>query len=1609
MYEGEAWTLESPFTGGASGPDAITTVELYIGSNDGNIPLQPVVNLTSDIKCVNDDPAVNSGSGTHRDRKQARCQHNGERAYVLQQHTGGANPSWEDSPEVVYVMSGNEEPDPDFHKKCQNLPDTEKSTYPWMGSNVPCMTNLILRLPKKKLFRIALRSYNAQFASKLSSEFVVETAGACPPEFKGLNCDQPVLCPSGTRSALCTKTTRTTVIVSGFTSETFDLNKYLDAQAKFLGVSREDLVSNAPPVFNEDGTVVVDFSVSSSKDQEDAVAKKVKSMSNPEQRPVKTTMVFPGTPGTFQTGDFIKAYAERISCRTCDPQVIVDPSDIEVQVYPKSTKGERTVELKISVMAQNAAASTILADQMVSAGKHEEHTIETAPSTISSKLELAHAGSVEDFNLEDFKEGYKNYLGLTEEQARSLVVTVKTSSSGKVELDISVMVTGNATSTSVLTKTTSLKLQSSIDTLFDEVNQAVNATAKAKGVSPVPIGVPTPTSVVPSGFTATKVTDMRSDAQILVDAFQTQMQASAQNNASEYYVEPGPDGKRSVPTIDFNLVSTPAGGAPTVAPTVGESLQTAMESAGVPSKKPVKSKLTMAGTAATFNTAAFIEGYATYLGIKDTNDISIVVRDKEGGGVELDIIVLTDSDEAADAMIAKAAELSSAETGPAMTPIESKLVLPISSAADFDEESFKTAYAKQLGLSGDDTSNIKVIVVEKDGKLELSISTLVPETNSAGVLNKIEALGGADGLEASALVAKINEEVDKKFETETAAAAADCTRRQELGEISQCPAPPTKKLLPVDAKLSVPEGGDPSLGATVPGKTPAAALVASVNSAIEDASNTTPIVSKLTLPIEDANDFDEESFKKGYAKQIGLDSRDTSNINVVVVEKDGKLELTITCEVPTSQADIVVANTAQLSESPAAANALVDKVNEEVRKRAASNGDTEPKIIDTSVNPISVPSDGAPAKSQAKVVTPTTIAEDSVAVPPDGAPGAPPPPTNMVAKEPERLSNPDDPSEHDIVVVMIGQTGTGGVNENGDPDPVGSITTAMEKLKEKAKVRSEITFKGLKAGNITLEQARKSLAQFCAVIPASRIQILNLEPDAEGDMMVRFQISTTNADKAALIAKIQTASSSSSNVAQMRTAITAQGGPGALLLTIPTVVATEVNTPVELVLVPSTEAVAVPFQACNMNFSKSTNLHGTSDKPFFIKKTIIECSANSSSSTSFSSSAMISVSNAGTVAKIDGITLKSTRPVAGGGGLLKVSSGGRAVVKDVIIDGGVALSGDGGAIAVLQNSVFDGSNLEIKNSVAQAGDGGALSCSGTGAVCSLSGRILFSGSVAAHGRGGAIAVKAGGVLTVSTNTAQLTGNSALEGGALSVSAGASLNVVGEMQISKNQARRGGGMFIQEGTVDGGVDADSRGILLDGNAATQNLTYVNELDKNPPPDTPDPLLRFQEVAGGRGGGAYVVRASVTGIKAVKNTAFLGAGFYFGGPSLGGSSTTVGSVVTNIEVKDNTAGQNGGGIFVADPGGLSLIGTSVVGNQAESSGGGIALVPSSHTGTTVLQIDGGCSFTLNTAVSGLGGAIFVSGAGSSGAQASVKVTLGGPTQAQIKIADNKAVMT
>ena len=131
-----------------------------------------------------------------------------------------------------------------------------------------------------------------------------------------------------------------------------------------------------------------------------------------------------------------------------------------------------------------------------------------------------------------------------------------------------------------------------------------------------------------------------------------------------------------------------------------------------------------------------------------------------------------------------------------------------------------------------------------------------------------------------------------------------------------------------------------------------------------------------------------------------------------------------------------------------------------------------------------------------------------------------------------------------------------------------------------------------------------------------------------------------------------------------------------------------------------------------------------------------------------------------------------------------------------------------------------------------------------------------------------------------------------------MSAGASLNVVGEMQISKNQARRGGGMFIQEGTVDGGVDADSRGILLDGNAATQNLTYVNELDKNPPPDTPDPLLRFQEVAGGRGGGAYVVRASVTGIKAVKNTAFLGAGFYFGGPSLGGSSTTVGSVVAAI---------------------------------------------------------------------------------------------------------------
>ncbi len=279
------------------------------------------------------------------------------------------------------------------------------------------------------------------------------------------------------------------------------------------------------------------------------------------------------------------------------------------------------------------------------------------------------------------------------------------------------------------------------------------------------------------------------------------------------------------------------------------------------------------------------------------------------------------------------------------------------------------------------------------------------------------------------------------------------------------------------------------------------------------------------------------------------------------------------------------------------------------------------------------------------------------------------------------------------------------------------------------------------------------------------------------------------------------------------------------------------------------------------------------------------------------------------------------------------SGGGGLTLENITLDGnggtGVNVSTDG----IL--TVNDGATIE--NCSSSSANGAGVWLSASGAQLNINGGIITA-NAALNGGG----VYAAGGSTVTVAGGAISGNTATNGGGIFVASSSTLTVQGGA-ISGNYANMSG----TSGGNGGGVYANAATVTLGDGAISGNYATTS------------------------GGGVYVNATdfTVAGGAVFGNT----TDGYGAGVCLIGTGTytmragTVGSTDTN---DGNTAGTNGGGIFIGTNVTFEMTGGAVMGNTATASGGGMY----ANTGAVADITDGIIS---NNTTGGNGGGVAAAG--------------------------------
>jgi predicted outer membrane repeat protein len=253
--------------------------------------------------------------------------------------------------------------------------------------------------------------------------------------------------------------------------------------------------------------------------------------------------------------------------------------------------------------------------------------------------------------------------------------------------------------------------------------------------------------------------------------------------------------------------------------------------------------------------------------------------------------------------------------------------------------------------------------------------------------------------------------------------------------------------------------------------------------------------------------------------------------------------------------------------------------------------------------------------------------------------------------------------------------------------------------------------------------------------------------------------------------------------------------------------------------------------------------------------------------------------------------------------------------------------GEGGAI--LNSGTLTASNCVISGNSASIGGGGIYN----GGTLILNNSVLSGNSTSKYGGGIYNYGGSGGKVTVSNNST-LSGNHAIEGGAIWNDSYAAVTLQGGSTLSGNSASTGAGIFNQSGTLTiSSCTFSSNSASFEGGAIYNAAAYYG-----------DPT-----------GTVTIQNSTLSANSAVS------AGCIYNAET--GKLTINGSTLSN-----NTATDNGGGIL--DYGSVTLSATLLTGNSAAQKGGGIMLGASYATVT----VKNSSSITGNTAPAGFGADVY-----------------------------------
>ncbi|MDE6245096.1 MAG: right-handed parallel beta-helix repeat-containing protein [Treponemataceae bacterium] len=258
------------------------------------------------------------------------------------------------------------------------------------------------------------------------------------------------------------------------------------------------------------------------------------------------------------------------------------------------------------------------------------------------------------------------------------------------------------------------------------------------------------------------------------------------------------------------------------------------------------------------------------------------------------------------------------------------------------------------------------------------------------------------------------------------------------------------------------------------------------------------------------------------------------------------------------------------------------------------------------------------------------------------------------------------------------------------------------------------------------------------------------------------------------------------------------------------------------------------------------------------------------------------------------------------------------LMKDTTISGSTATD-EGGGVYVNDGTLTINGGTFSKNTAQQ---GGGMYVTNSNSIFTMAGGEISDNR--AYSAGGGIYVKESKQATISGTTISVnTAN--VDGGGVFVSDGAMLMVNGT--ITGNTAQQGGGVYVRE---------DNSEFKMTGGKISENKTTV------------EPATTQNRISGGgifiyNNGQAIIENTEISDNTANNN----GGGVYVNNGTLTMNTGTIGG---------NTANVNGGGIYVTDGATVTMSGGTIGGNKASQDGGGVYITGNTDNASTFKMNDG-----------------------------------------------------